>query len=109
MGAIVIILFLAFMPSLITYAAARSFAGLIGVALFCFAFARLAYKKNLRLSRLTVSVTISYLPAIVLNLLTDALITMKQIYYRSLNRFSERKSPYFKRLELYGCLITFAH
>lgn len=69
-GAIVMTLLFASTPSLSTYTITRSITGSLGVLLFCSAFAQLAYNKNPRLSRLTVSVSMSYLPAIILNLLT---------------------------------------
>lgn len=69
-GAIVMALFFVSTPLLSTYTIARSLAGLLSVLLFSFAFVRLAYNKNPRLLRLTVSVSVSYLPAIMLNFLT---------------------------------------
>jgi len=69
-GAIVVTLFLASTPLLSADAIVRSLTGLLYVLFFSFIFARLVYRKNPRLSRLTVSISMSYLPLVLLNLLT---------------------------------------
>ena len=67
-GAVVMALFFASMPSLNAYTVVRSSTGLLGIILFCFAFANLLSKKNPRISHLTVSVSMTNIPTIMLNL-----------------------------------------
>jgi len=76
-GAIVIALFVASIPSLSAYAVVRSLVGLLGVTLFCFAFVSLAFRKNPGLSRLAVSISMAYLPAIMLNILAHLFTTLE--------------------------------